>query len=98
MTDEYALGVLKDLKDACHEGLRGVPFVVIRITDMAFDYGILAIMGEKVPKTMKPVTIQMLTKIKAMFKNSLSSTKDAEDIDTALQKALVRLAGSDWDD
>lgn len=98
MTDEYALGVLEDLKAAFHKELQGLPKWVIRDSDFAFDMGMKAVRGEKIPKQQRFVAMHLLKGIKCMFKSKLSPTKDAENIDKALQKALVRLVGSDWDD
>lgn len=95
MTDEYAIGILLDLKDVMVDVFSDIGFLK-RDLERALTIGMMAIAGEPYPKKDLNANIALLQAMKNMFKGKFRG-EDADDIDGALQKAIVRLIGSDYD-
>lgn len=90
MTNEYAIGVLEDLRDAMIED-NELPYIVKREVKKTFDHAVRAIKGIAFPQENAEFTIKMLHTIKDLVHRSWPDSDDVREIDTAMQIAITKL-------
>lgn len=93
MTNEYAIGVLEDLRDAIIED-NELPAIVKKEVKRTFDHAVRAIKGIAVPQENAHFTIEMLYAINELAHRSWPDDDDMKEIDTAIRIAIMKLKSS----